>query len=512
MQQLSKQYAENGSFPQSVEAPKVADYPVKVIQFGEGNFLRGFVDWMVDRMNRQGLFNGSVRIVQPIERGMTDVLNQQDGLYTLYLRGLKNGEVTEEKSVIASVKDGMNPYADFEKFLKEAENPDLRFIVSNTTEAGIAYTGQDKPEDTPPATFPGKVTLFLHRRFKAFNGAADKGLVLLPCELINRNGDNLKRIVFQLAEEWNLGGDFKTWLETANTFTNTLVDRIITGYPVDTIKEITEELGYEDKIVDAGEIFHLWVIEGPEAIKEEFPLHKAGLEVVWTDDMTPYRTRKVRILNGAHTMTVLAAYMAGLETVGESLKDETVAAYIKRGLFEEVIPTMDMPREELEAYAAETLERFANPFITHYLLSIALNSVSKYKARVLPTLKDSLAAKNTPPSVLSFGLAALIAFYRGTEFADGALVGHRGNATYSIKDDQAVLEFFSSLWKDIPEAPSKAECAKIAETVLGSELLWAEDLNMQPGLTSLISSYLQDIYALGMKGAMEKMVTAGVTV
>ena len=506
MQQLSRKYAATAAFPATVTPPEIQDYPVKLIQFGEGNFLRGFVDWMVDRMNRKGLFNGSVKIIQPIERGMTDILNQQDGLYTLFLRGLKDGGVTEEKSVIASVKDGMNPYADYSAFLQEAENPDLRFLVSNTTEAGIAYTGFDGPQDTPPATFPGKVALFLHRRFTAFKGDPSKGLVMLPCELINRNGDNLKRIVLQLTDEWKLGTGFRTWLEESNIFCNTLVDRIITGYPFDTIEENTRELGYEDKILDTGEIFHLWVIEGPESLKEEFPLHKAGVDVVWTNDMTPYRTRKVRILNGAHTMTVLGAYLAGLETVGDCLKDKTVSAYIRKGLFEEVIPTMDMPKHELEAYAEETLERFANPFITHYLLSIALNSVSKFKARVLPTLKDSLAAKKTPPGVLTFSLAALISFYRGTDIKDGALVGSRGAGTYSIKDDEAILNFFKNLYRGLPEKPSDAECEKLATAVLESELLWAENLTLQAGLSKAVAEYLKDISSLGMRGAMEKLI------
>ena len=508
MQQLTRENCVGHAFPSAVTPPAPTDHPVRVLQFGEGNFLRGFVDWMIDRMNREGLFNGRVRVVQPIERGLVDLLNRQDGLYSLYLRGLEKGEIVEQKEIIASIAGGINPYAEFDAFLTEADNPDLRFIVSNTTEAGIAYSGSDRFEDAPPASFPGKVVRLLHRRWKSFGGARDKGFIFLPCELIDRNGHALKATVLRLTEEWGLEDGFRGWVEAANIFCNTLVDRIVTGYPFEKIDAYAEELGLADSLIDTGEIFHLWVIEGPASIREEFPLHEAGIRVVWTDDMTPYRTRKVRILNGAHTMTVLAAYLAGLDTVKACLDDETVTAYMRRGLFEEIIPTMQMPAEELEEFAEQVLERFANPFISHYLLSISLNSVSKFKARVLPTLKDSLAAAGRVPEVLSFSLAALISFYRGTAIHNGALIGTRNGQTYKICDSPEVLEFFHAAWSRYDGSEESA--AGLVRDLLGAEPLWGEDLNLLPGLTERVAAHLASIRGLGMRTALKSLTAVGV--
>ncbi len=500
MHALNKDFASTHQFPEELVPPRINNHPIKILQFGEGNFLRGFVDWMVDRMNRKNLFQGRVKVIQPIDRGLVDLINDQDGLYTLYLRGLEQGETREEKEVIASLAGGLNPYADFEAFLAEADNPDLRFVVSNTTEAGIAYSADDGAEDAPPASFPAKVLRLLRRRYESFSGDAGKGLVFLPCELIDRNGDNLKRIVLRLAGEWGFDAAFRRWIEEENIFCNTLVDRIVTGYPFDKIDEYMAELGYADKLVDTGELFHLWVIEGPKELREELPLTEAGLNVVWTDDMTPYRTRKVRILNGAHTMTVMAAYLAGLDTVDECLKDATMAAYLRIGIFEEIIPTMDMEREELVSFAEAVLERFANPFIKHYLLSISLNSVSKFKARVLPTLKDSIERTGEVPAVLSFALASLISFYRGTGIHNGALIGTRNGETYKIIDNADVLEFFHATWGAYDGSDEAAE--KLVRAVLGNEQLWGEDLNSQKGLTEAVLTHLAAIRSRGMAAAV----------
>lgn len=504
MHLLNKDFAASHQFPEDIAPPRMNNHPVKILQFGEGNFLRGFVDWMVDRMNRRNLFQGRVKVIQPIDRGLVDLINAQDGLYTLYLRGLERGEPREQKEVIASLAGGINPYADFAAFLAEADNPDLRFVVSNTTEAGIAYSAADGPDDAPPASFPAKVLLLLRRRYERFGSAAGKGLVFLPCELIDRNGDNLKRIVLRLAGEWGYDPAFRDWIETENIFCNTLVDRIVTGYPFDKIDEYMRELGYADKLVDTGELFHLWVIEGPDELSKELPLTEAGLDVVWTDDMTPYRTRKVRILNGAHTMTVMAAYLAGLDTVDECLDEPTVAAYLRRGIFEEIIPTMDMEREELLSFAEAVLERFANPFIRHYLLSISLNSVSKFKARVLPTLKDYIERTGTVPAILSFALAALISFYRGTGIHNGALIGTRNGETYKIIDNPEVLEFFYTSWGDYDGSDDAA--GKLVRTVLANESLWGEDLNLQRGLTETVLAHLTSIRKQGMPAAIGSLL------
>jgi tagaturonate reductase len=479
--------------------------PEKVLQFGEGNFLRGFVDSMIHKLNENHLFNGRVAVVQPIAQGLTSMLNEQDGLYTLLLRGIQNGQIVEEKEVISSISRGINPYEDFGAYIACAENADLRFIISNTTEAGISYSSEDRYEDTPPASFPGKLTVLLHKRFTAFNGAADKGLVIIPCELIDRNGDNLKQIVLRLASEWNLGADFTGWIEQHNYFLNTLVDRIVTGYPRDEVAELTEKLGYEDKLLNTAEIFHLWVIEGDKRFAEELPFHKVGLDVIWTDDMTPYRTRKVRILNGAHTMTVLAAYLYGLDTVKECMDDERIRTYMEKGVFEEIIPTLDLPESELKDFAAAVTERFANPFIRHYLLSISLNSTSKFKTRVLPSILEYVNRKSELPKVLSFSLASLLAFYRGTELRGNALIGTRpaGNE-YNISDDLPVLELFQSLWTACDG--SREAVAVLVSTVLARTDLWGKDLNEVSGFSSLVSGYLYSIITNGVESALKEVL------
>ncbi len=440
----------------------------RVLQFGEGNFLRGFVDWMIDKLNKENNGDYGVVLVQPIDKGLVDMINEQDGLYSLYLRGLQNGERVEETRVVECVTRGINPFADTDAFFKCAENPDLRFIVSNTTEAGIEYKPNQSPDDFAGTTFPGRLTMFLKRRFDL----GLPGFILFPCELIDKNGDNLKECIMKYSRDWSYGADFEKWVNEENHFTNTLVDRIVTGYPRDTAKQMEEAFGYLDNIIDTAEIFHLWVIEGDKALAEEIPFHKIGLNVLWTDDVTPYKKRKVRILNGAHTSMVLAAHLAGLETVKDAMDDQLIFPFMKQALFEEIIPTLDLPKEELEQFANDVIERFKNPFIKHYLLSIALNSVSKFKVRVLPSLLQYMKEKGEEPKRLVFSLAALIAFYR----------------TDAANDDAAIMEYM----KTAPTAD-----------ILAKTEYWGEDLSF---LLPSIEAHLAAIGKDGVRKAMEKVV------
>lgn len=483
-------------------APK-QPLPEKVLQFGEGNFLRGFVDWMIHGMNEKGLFNGRVVVLQPLAQGMAGKLNEQDGAYTLYMRGVQNGKVVEQKEIITSISRGLNPYAEFAEYLKCAHNPELRFIVSNTTEAGIAFSAEDKITDAPPASFPGKLTLLLLERYKAFNGDVAKGFVLLPCELIDRNGDNLKKTVIQTAEHWGLEKAFIEWIEKANIFTNTLVDRIVTGYPREEAEALWQAAGYKDEVYNTSEVFHLWVIEGPKSLAEELPLEKAGFNVIFADSMKPYRDRKVRILNGAHTSSVLAAYLAGKDFVGECMEDALIGGFMKKAILEEVIPTLTLPKAELEAFAEAVFERFSNPFIKHALLSISLNSVSKYKARVLPSVEEYVAKTGKVPARLTFGLAALIAFYRGTTIKDNALIGTRDGKEYLIKDDLHILETFAKVWTGFDG--STAAIAKVVDTVLQQKDWWGKDLREVSGLADAIAIDLDLILNKGMKAALEQV-------
>ncbi len=472
--------------------------PVKVLQFGEGNFLRAFVDWIIDLLNEKGDFNGSVMMVQPLANGMGQMINDQNGLYTTVLRGMKDGKPAEEFRKITCVEGCINPYADYDAFIAQAENPDLRFFISNTTEAGIAYHEGDKLEDRPQVSFPGKVTAFLYHRYRHFNGAADKGIIAIPCELIDKNGDNLRRIVLQYAAEWKLEKGFMDWLENACDFCNSLVDRIVPGYPRAEAEAICERLGYKDNLLDSAELFLLWVIECHGKMHDdELPTAKAGVNVIWTDDMSFYRTRKVRILNGAHTMSVLAAYQTGLNTVEECIKSDLIFPMMKRGLFEEIIPSMDGDKAQLEAYAGDVLERFANPFIVHLLLSISLNSVSKFKTRDLPSLLGYKAKTGSLPAVLTFSLAALISFYEATEYDGPSLIGHRGDETYKISDSPEVLEKFSALYKaEYADAADKA--ARIAKAVLSEASWWGQDLTAVEGLEKAVAAYLESIWTKGV--------------
>ncbi|HET8656066.1 MAG TPA: tagaturonate reductase [Longimicrobiaceae bacterium] len=501
---LGRALIENGHpFPPELHVDREhlkRERPARVLQFGEGNFLRGFVDWMIDHLNRDGLFDGGVTIVQPIEQGMVGRINAQDGLYTLVLRGMREGRVVEQKELIGAVRGGIDPYTNYDAFLAAGRDPELRFVVSNTTEAGIAFDPSDRATDRPAASFPGKLTALLHERWRHFGGDPARGLVIIPCELIERNGDNLRRCVLRTAEAWELEPAFRAWVEDANVFTNTLVDRIVTGYPREEAPQIEAELGYRDDLLDTGEIFHAWVIEGPAELADELPFSRAGLNVVWTDDVTPYRDRKVRILNGAHTMMVLAAYLAGKDTVKECMDDPAISDYLRHGLYDEIIPTLDLPRADLESFAAAVLERFANPFVRHELLSISLNSTSKFKARVLPSVEEYLKRRGEPPRRLSFSLAALIAFYRGTEIRDGALVGHRGSQEYPIRDDAPVLEFFRGVWSDYDRSE---DAGRVATAVLARASLWGQDLTALPGgFAELVAADLRKILDSGAEAAM----------
>ena len=507
MNRLNRRFLESQpSLPAELHvAPQRASaLPERVLQFGEGNFLRGFVDWMIHRMNCQGLFGGRVIVVQPIAQGMVDRLKGQDGLYTLLLRGIEEGKVVERMELVESISRGIDPYRDFEAFLGCAELPELRFVVSNTTEAGIAFREADRPTDRPPESFPGKLTLLLKRRFDAFAGDPAKGFMILPCELIEHNGRALKQAVLQTANHFGFPVEFLTWIDQANQFASTLVDRIVTGYPRDEAAAITQRLGYEDALLDTGEIFHLWVIEADRQLAQELPLAEAGLDVIFTPDQTPYRARKVRILNGAHTMTVLAAFLAGLDTVRQCMDDPLVRAYMIEGIREEILPTLDLPQAELEDFAARVVERFSNPFIEHRLLSIALNSTSKFKARVLPSIEAYLARRGTLPRRLAFSLAAQIAFYRGTTLRGPALVGVRNGEEYSIQDDMRVLELFQKLWTDWDRTP--ADLGPLVQKVLAQADLWGKDLNGLPGLTAAVTAGLQKILSSGVRDTLAEMV------
>lgn len=461
--------------------------PIKVIQYGEGNFLRAFVDYIIDKLNKEADFNAGVAVIQPLPGGMVSMLNDQDGLYNLFLRGIKNGEETEEIHTISCVQEGLNPYTDYDKYLALATGEELEFLISNTTEAGISFDENDTLEGTPHKSFPAKVTALLYKRFNHFEGASDMGLTIIPCELINHNADTLKKIILQYADLWDLEPAFKTWVEEDNSFHNTLVDRIVPGYPKDDIDAYQSQLAYKDNLIVSAETFLLWVIEGDARLKLKIPFDKIDENVLVVEDMQPYRTRKVRILNGAHTTMVPFSLLYGNETVKETVDNAFTGKFVRDAVFKEINPTLDLSEEELQEFADAVFDRFRNPFIKHLLSSIALNTVSKFKVRVLPSLLAFEKEYNRLPENLTFALACLIRFYKGT---------YKGKAL-PIKDDAAVVAFFNEAWQT-------EDYAKVAQKVLSNVGFWDQDLTAISGLEQKVTTALALIEEHGVEEAYKK--------
>ncbi|MCM8568416.1 tagaturonate reductase [Gramella jeungdoensis] len=462
------------------------ELPIKVIQYGEGNFLRAFVDYIIDKLNKETGFNAGVAVVQPLAGGLIDVLNEQDGLYNLFMKGVKKGKELQLNETISCIQKGINPYDKYEDYLKLAEEEELEFLISNTTEAGIAYDEADTLNEYPHKSFPAKVTALLYKRFNHFEGDTSKGLTIIPCELINYNADTLKEIILRYAEIWQLEDEFVNWIENSNSFHNTLVDRIVPGYPKDDIEAYQNELDYEDKLIVSAEVFLLWVIEGDEKLKAKIPFSKIDENVLIVKDMQPYRTRKVRILNGAHTSMVPFSLLYGNETVKETVDDEFTGKFIKEAVFEEINPTLSLPEEELNSFASEVFDRFRNPFIKHQLSSIALNSISKFKVRVLPSLLAFQKKFNRLPLKLTFAFACLIRFY------DAKWKGK----SLPVQDDEQVMSSMKKIW----ELHSYNE---ITEKVLGKTEFWGVNLNEIPELKEHITFALEVIDNKGVRNGYE---------
>ncbi|MBO6302289.1 MAG: tagaturonate reductase [Ruminiclostridium sp.] len=464
------------------------DRPVKIIQFGEGNFLRAFVDWILQDLNRQNVICADVAVVQPTPRGRVRDLERQDGLYSVCLEGIEKGERVQSWEMIDVIRDLIDPYTEYEKYIDYAKNPDIEIVISNTTEAGIALDSTDTDFSVCPKSFPGKLLAFFKARYDCFNGDTSKGLAIIPCELIDHNGDELKRILTELAKINGMDENFISWLTTANHFTNTLVDRIVPGYPKDTAAQICEEKGYNDTSIVKGEIFHLWVLQNEPFVYEKLPADKSGLNVIFTDDITPYKQRKVKILNGSHTSMVPIAYLCGIDTVREAVTDEDVGKFISELINSEVKPTIDLPADEMDAFANSVIERFMNPFIRHELMSIALNSTTKFRTRLLPSYNDYRAKFGKSPKHILFAFAALTVFFRGK----------RGSEDIAIKDDPEYITFWNEVWK-------LSDPADIANKALSAADIWQQDLNVDDN-AALVAGYISDMLNDGMRAALKKFL------
>ncbi len=470
--------------------PAAKQYTEKIIQFGEGNFLRAFVDWIVWKTNQKTDFNASVVVVQPIDRGMVEMLGEQDGLYHLNLQGIDKGQRVDSIEMIDVISRGINPYADFDAYMKLAEQPEIRFVISNTTEAGIAFDPACKFTDAPASSYPGKLVQLLYHRFEYFKGDPAKGLIIFPCELIFLNGKELKRCIREYIKLWNLGEAFSAWFENHCGVYCTLVDRIVPGYPRDNAAELCEKVGYEDRLLVKAEIFHLWVIEAPKEIAAEFPADKAGLNVLFVPSEAPYHERKVTLLNGPHTVLSPVGYLSGLDTVRECCEDPVIGRFVNKVMYEELMQTLNLPEAELRQFADSVKERFVNPFVKHFVTSIMLNSFPKFKTRDLPGLKTYLERKGALPEGLVLGLAGIVTYYKG---------GKRGDDEIVPNDDAAIVKLLADLW-------AAGDVRKVAEGVLAAEFIWGENLNAVPGLTDKLAADLALIQSQGMRKAVESVL------
>lgn len=473
-------------------------HPERILQIGEGNFLRCFIDWQIDILNETKGLDAGVVVARPIDSDQPPSLNSQDGLYTTVLRGYdEDGQLHNDKRIITCVTRELSIYREYADFLALARNPKLRFIVSNTTEAGIAYNDQDRFSDAPPASYPAKLTRFLYERFVHFRGARDTGFIILPCELIDDNGDKLKEIVRRYIRLWNLSDDFLDWIDQSNTFCSTLVDRIVTGYPHTEADALEEEFGYRDRFMVTGEYFHLFVIKGPAFVKDELKLADSGLNIEIVDDLRPYKQRKVGILNGSHTALVPVAYLSGIELVKDAVAEPQLANYLQRLLDEEIIPSLGMPVDYLKEFAASVIGRFKNPFIDHRLLDISLNSMTKFKTRLLPQFLSYCQQNQAVPPLMTLSLAALICFYRGKVDGNG----------YPLKDDQPFLELYAKLWGEAGmNAVDKVTARDIASQVLGLEQHWETDLFAIDGLLEQVTDNIVNITSKGMRTTLEEVL------
>ncbi len=470
---------------QTVNKPAL---PVKILQFGEGNFLRAFVDWMIHKANEAGVMNHGIVAVQPIAQGLAEMLKKQDCMYHVYLEGIKEKQPVKEVTLVKSIVDALNTYEEYESYKNIFLSPELEMIISNTTEAGIRYEEGDDLNACPPKSYPAKLTSLLYQRFQKFNGAADKGLLIICCELIEDNGCTLREYVLKHAEYNQLGADFIQWIKQNCPFYDTLVDRIVPGFPRETIDEIKAEIGYDDNLVVKGEFFHVWAIGGDPIIKEKLPLDKAGLNVLFMDDIKPFRAKKVRVLNGSHTAMVPVALQMGCETVKDAFNIPLVEKFINQMVANEVLPAINEDPVELEKFSGKILERFYNPFIKHYLKDISLNSLSKWETRDFPTVQDNTLKLNKQAKLATFSFAALLVLYSG-----------KSEVQFTPNDTPEFVEFIQKSFD-----PNNVE--GWVNGIVSNKQIWTADLLSAPGFVDSVTQNVTLILDKGMKSSLEEIM------
>lgn len=470
---------------QNVEKPVL---PIKILQFGEGNFLRAFVDWQIDKANEAGIMNHGVAIVQPIDKGMAGMLEQQDCLYHVYLEGVKEKKPVKDIRLVKCVQCAINPYEEYEAYERIFLSPELEATVSNTTEAGIRYEEGDDLWALPPKSYPAKMTALLYKRFKHFEGDPTKGLCIICCELIENNGSTLREYVLRHAEYNKLGEDFIEWVEKYCHFCDTLVDRIVPGFPRENIAEIKEELGFDDNLVVKAEFYHLWAIGGPgyEEVQRRLPLDKAGLHVIFMPTIKQFRDKKVRILNGSHTGMVPIGLQIGCETVMDAFNNADLEAFVNTMVAEEVIPMIEEDQEELKAFAAGILERFYNPYIRHMLKTISLNSLSKWETRNFPTVLDNWKKAGKVAEKELFTFAALLTLYSG-------------KVDFTPDDTAEHVEFIQKVW-------NSEDVDATVKAIVENKNIWTVDFTEVAPFVEKVAGYVKVILAEGMAAALKKML------
>lgn len=464
-------------------------FPERIVQFGGGNFLRAFADWIIQELNEQTDFASSVVIVKPAEQGKYESLEAQDGLFHVHLQGIQSSQLVSRSKLITCVNRTVYPYQDYGSYLELAAQPQIRFIISNVTEAGIAYVENDQQGDSPPSSFPAKLTAFLYHRFQIFAGDSTRGCIILPTELVESNGDCIREMVLRYAEQWRLVAGFSQWIRQHNIFCNTLVDRIVPGYPAAQSEQILESLGYDDRLLVMGEPYHSWIIEAPDSLKQEFPVHKTNLNVKIVDDADPFRETKVRILNGVHTSMVALGYLTGLEEVREAVEHTALGRFLHDLVYQEIIPSMDLPTAELRQFAGDVFDRFRNPYIHHRLLSIAQNSTSKIKSRVIPSIESYAHKFNKPPERLTFAFAAFIQFYKG----------EWNGAPIPLKDDPTIITWFAQQWRTCDSIPA------LVKAILTNDTLWGQDLSRIENFPERLIDLLEQIEREGLLPILERI-------
>ncbi|MCA0457808.1 MAG: tagaturonate reductase [Chloroflexi bacterium] len=456
---------------------KPVTYPERIVQFGAGNFLRGFADWIIEQLNQQANFQSSVVVVKVTPQGKYNDLDTQDGLFHVHVEGIQNGAPVNQTHLITCVNRCVYPHDDYAAYQALARQPDIRFLISNTTESGIQYNEGDKATDQPPASFPAKIALFLYERYQHFAGAADKGCIIIPTELIEDNATQLRGMILRFAEQWGLDAGFSQWVSEHNLFCNTLVDRIVPGFPAARKAAFLEELGYDDRMLVMCEPYHLWVIEAPQRLNAALPVDKTNLNIKIVESATPYRLTKVRILNGLHTSMLLIGSLLGLETVRDCIEHPQLGAFLQAEAYQEIIPATDVPQAGLEQFTADVFDRFRNPAIEHRLSSIALNCTAKIKVRLIPTILDYVRKRQALPPRVVLALAAYIQFYKG-EWQGRSL---------PVSDDPQIIAWFHDQWQTAPSTGS------LVAATLANANLWSADLTTIPQLQTQLTQYLTQI-------------------